>query len=174
MKVKIEYFRDDGSFIFYKVKETCLECELTYSILHRLQAELFTGKDIRIITKPFFNNFIPLLFRNGFKPPLIYVNRKLFSSGVVPNTEKLLQRIDKILGDKQFSSEALSYNNYRKKRIETLDETLPLIYYSPSCPHCRALKAYLDSRDVQYNQKNVIDDLVFREEFIINYFCKLM
>lgn len=38
------------------------------------------------------------------------------------------------------------------------------VYSSPTCPHCRALKEYLDKKGVAYTDHNVVDDMQAREE----------
>lgn len=38
------------------------------------------------------------------------------------------------------------------------------VYSSPTCPHCRALKDYLDKKGVAYTDHNVVDDAQAREE----------
>ena len=164
MNVKIVYYRYAGRFLFYKAKDRCLECELTYSILHRLESEIFSGKNVSIEIQPFFNNLIPLAFRKGFKPPLIYINGQLFSQGVVPDTSALIQTIGNLLEDKGLIAEADNYSNFRSSSIKSFNDNRPLIYFSPTCPHCKALKSYLDSNDVIYDEKNVVDNLQNREE----------
>jgi len=166
MDVKIDYYRYAGRFLFYKAKDRCLECEMTYSILHRLDAEVFSGKNIKINIKPFFNHLIPLFFKKAYRPPLVYINDKLFSQGIVPDARILIRKIGTILEDREILESADSFANYRKSKSEIENVDLPLIYFSPGCPHCRALILFLDTNNVKYNEKNIVDDSVAREEMI--------
>ena len=40
------------------------------------------------------------------------------------------------------------------------------IYSTPSCPYCHMLKEYLDEKGFEYQDVNVAEDLVSREEMV--------
>ncbi len=40
------------------------------------------------------------------------------------------------------------------------------IFSTPSCPYCHMLKEYLDEKGFEYQDVNVADDLVAREEMM--------
>jgi len=48
-------------------------------------------KDIRVSieVKSWFNNLLPNLIKGGWHPPVVMVNGKIFSQGIVPDAKNL-------------------------------------------------------------------------------------
>ena len=153
-KVRIQYFRWEGRFLFFRIRTRCRECDITYSILQRLSSEVFAGTPVEIETRPWLSNWWRVILRRAWHAPIVLINRRVFSQGIVPDVSKLLKRVGDILEDEEIIRAAEKYKGKRKPSSARGDIVL---YFSDACPHCRQLKAYLDANSVDYIQRNVAD-----------------
>ncbi len=158
MKIKIDFFRTVLNDLKVEDDTSLVDCRLTYSILHRLESELFTGRDIKLNINTYDGTA-------DVVPPLIMINDEIFSQGKVLNTVKFIKRLGEMLHDDELSAEAVNYINYRKSLPDEPFNDEVVIYYSPTCPHCRALISYLEENKIQYIGKNIIDNGRDKEHF---------
>ena len=76
-----------GRQLFFNVPHSfCEECDLTVRLVKRVSAD-FPQVEVRI--KPWFNNVFDALRRGGWHPPVVTVNGKVSSQGVVPDEDGL-------------------------------------------------------------------------------------
>jgi len=80
-----------GRQLFFHVPDRfCRECELTLRLVQRVIEELESeGHGIGLDVKPWLNNLVEALRRGGWHPPVVTINGRLFSQGVVPEERKL-------------------------------------------------------------------------------------
>ncbi len=70
----------------------CEECDLTIRLVRRVVAEL-GGDDIQIVVKPWLRHAIDALRRGGWHAPVVTIDGKVFSQGVVPDAHALRGRL---------------------------------------------------------------------------------
>lgn len=89
-----------GRQLFFSVPDRfCRECDLTLRLVQGVIEELGPeGHGIGLDVKPWLNNLVEALRRGGWHPPVVTINGRLFSQGVVPEKDELraalLQRRD--------------------------------------------------------------------------------
>ncbi len=70
----------------------CVECDLTIRLVRRVVAEL--GRDdVQVVVKPWLRHAIDALCRGGWHAPVVTIDGKVFSQGVVPDPETLRGRL---------------------------------------------------------------------------------
>ena len=66
----------------------CEECDLTIALVRRVVAEL--GRDdIEVEIRPWLRHVVEALRRGGWHAPVVTIDGRVFSQGVVPNAEAL-------------------------------------------------------------------------------------
>ncbi|MYB42728.1 MAG: hypothetical protein F4X76_11205 [Chloroflexi bacterium] len=76
-----------GRQLFFTVPHAvCEECDLTVRLVQRVAADL-PAVEVRI--KPWFNHLFDALRRGGWHPPVVTINGKISTQGVVPDEAEL-------------------------------------------------------------------------------------
>ena len=76
-----------GRQLFFNVPHAiCEECDLTVRLVQRVAADL-PGVEVRI--KPWFNHLFDALRRGGWHPPVVTIDGKIATQGVVPDEDRL-------------------------------------------------------------------------------------
>ena len=76
-----------GKQLFFTVPHRiCEECDLTVRAVQRATSDL-PGVEVRI--RPWFRYLLGALRRGGWHPPIVTVDGKLYSQGVVPDVAEL-------------------------------------------------------------------------------------
>jgi predicted dithiol-disulfide oxidoreductase (DUF899 family) len=70
----------------------CEECDLTIRKVRKVIDELGRN-DVQIEVKPWLRHLFDALRRGGWHAPVVTINGKVFSQGVVPDTEELKERL---------------------------------------------------------------------------------
>lgn len=83
-----------GRQLFFRVPERfCKECDLTVRAARRVVEALGNPPEVQIRIRPWLN-YLPLaLMRGGWHPPVVTINGKRFSQGVVPEAARLGEAI---------------------------------------------------------------------------------
>ena len=72
-----------GRQLFFTVPHAvCEECDLTVRLVQRVAAGL---PDVEVRIKPWFNHLFDALRRGGWHPPVVTINGKITTQGVVPD-----------------------------------------------------------------------------------------
>ena len=71
---------------FYLPRALCEECDLTIRLVQRVAEDL---GHVRVRVKPWFRHLFDALRRGGWHAPVVTIDGKLFSQGVVPDEEAL-------------------------------------------------------------------------------------
>jgi len=88
-KVNITIYKMTGKQLFFKVPEkVCEECDLSVERVKSV-AKKINGNKINIEVEPWFNHMMKVLLKGGWHPPVVTVNGKIFSQGIVPDAQKL-------------------------------------------------------------------------------------
>lgn len=88
-KVHILIYKITGNQLFFKVPESvCEECDLTVNLAKKVLNEI-GNKKITLDVKPWMNKAISSLLKGGWHPPVLLINGKIFSQGIVPDGQKL-------------------------------------------------------------------------------------
>ncbi|UCD89539.1 MAG: hypothetical protein JSW04_14170 [Desulfobacterales bacterium] len=150
--VKLTLYRYAGRLLFFRIKNRCQECDITYAILQRLMNEALIGKPVSLQIVPWLDNFWKIIWRGGWHAPILTINGKVFSQGKVPDIPKLISTIGTILDDPSL----MQWGEVKIEKSETPEKTSEItVYFSPACPHCRALISYLDANSIQYSGRDV-------------------
>ena len=64
----------------------CEECDLTVRLVQRVASDL---PDVEVRIRPWFNHLFDALRRGGWHPPVVMVNGKITTQGVVPDEDGL-------------------------------------------------------------------------------------
>ena len=76
-----------GRQLFFTVPHAvCEECDLTVRLIQRVAADL---PDVEVRIKPWFNHLFDALRRGGWHPPVVTINGKISTQGVVPDEAEL-------------------------------------------------------------------------------------
>jgi glutaredoxin len=72
-----------GRQLFFRVPDSfCRECDSTLSLVERVAADF---GDVRVIVKPWLNHLFDALWRGGWHAPVVTIDGRVFSQGVVPD-----------------------------------------------------------------------------------------
>jgi len=79
--------------IFWVPHALCEECDLTVRLVQRVTADM-PGVEVR--TKPWFSNLFDALRRGGWHPPVVTINGKIVTQGIVPDASRLRRAIERV------------------------------------------------------------------------------
>ena len=92
-KVNVVIYKMTGKQLFFNVPERiCEECDLSVERVKSV-AKKIDGNKINIEVKPWFNYMLKALLKGGWHAPIVLVNGKIFSQGIVPDAQKLESKI---------------------------------------------------------------------------------
>lgn len=86
-----------GSKFGITIKSECKECDINSGILEDMKQREFTGKQLVVEIKPWLTYIWESLRYGGWYAPVILVNGKLFSQGIVIDRKKLQTKVEKSL-----------------------------------------------------------------------------
>ena len=76
-----------GRQLFFNVPHAiCEECDLTIRLVQRVASDL---PDVEVRIKPWFNHLFDALRRGGWHPPVVTINGRITTQGVVPDEDRL-------------------------------------------------------------------------------------
>ncbi|MEE8336725.1 MAG: thioredoxin family protein [Dehalococcoidia bacterium] len=88
-KREITVYPITGRQLFFRVPHSwCEECDLTIRTARRV-AEQIGDVKVTVTVKPWFNHLFDALRRGGWHAPVLTIDGKLFSQGVVPDEDQL-------------------------------------------------------------------------------------
>ena len=70
----------------------CEECDLTVRLVQRVTADI---PNVEVHVKPWFNNIFDALHRGGWHPPVVTINGKIATQGIVPNEARFRRALDR-------------------------------------------------------------------------------
>ena len=117
-QVHLTYYRYAGKFLFARIRKRCQECDTTHVVLQRLMAEEFRGKPVSLDSQPWLNNWWKVIWRGAWHAPILLLNGRVFSQGIVPDVPRLLRTVGQILDDEELISNATVYSG--KKPAATI------------------------------------------------------
>lgn len=93
----VTIYKLTGRQLFFVIPEAfCEECDLTVVMVRRVLQEL-GDPDVRLKIRPWINNLFQSLLKGGRHAPVVVIDGKLFSQGVVPAHDALLERMEEVL-----------------------------------------------------------------------------
>jgi hypothetical protein len=78
---------------FYIPDSFCRECDLTMRTVEKVVGDLDDPSQVRVRVRPWLHHLPEAIRRGGWHPPVVSVNGKLFSQGIVPDANALRQEI---------------------------------------------------------------------------------
>ena len=92
-KVNVVVYKMTGRQLFFNVPEKmCEECDLSVEQVKSVANKL-NGNTVDIKVKPWLNHMFQVLLKGGWHPPVVTVNGKIFSQGIVPDAKELENKI---------------------------------------------------------------------------------
>lgn len=80
-----------GEKFGFKIKNACKECDINFSIFEDMKQGEFKGQKVIINVKPWLTNLWAALSCGGWHAPVVVVNGKLFSQGIVVDRKKFAE-----------------------------------------------------------------------------------
>ena len=76
-----------GRQLFFRVPDSwCEECDRTVQLVNRVASEL---GNVEVRIKPWFNHLFDALRRGGWHAPVVTIDGKIFTQGIVPDETEL-------------------------------------------------------------------------------------
>ena len=92
-KVNVVVYKMTGRQLFFNVPEKmCKECDLSVAQVKNV-ANKVNGNAVDIKVKSWLNHVFQGLLKGGWHPPIVTVNGKIFSQGIVPDAKELENKI---------------------------------------------------------------------------------
>lgn len=93
VRVVVTVYPITGRQLFFRVPHSwCRECNLS---IRAAREAIGDRMDVELRIKPWWNHLFTVLRRGWWHAPVVAVNERLFSQGVVPNVAALRQAIDR-------------------------------------------------------------------------------
>ncbi len=100
-KVRVTIYRFTGRQLFFTIPQSyCEECDLTIRLVKQIASEVGEEK-VEVVVKPWFNYLPEALLRGAWHPPVVLVDGRWVSQGVVPDAEVVRQKIIAALGERR-------------------------------------------------------------------------
>ena len=160
-RVRISYYRWEGRFLFFRIKERCRECDMTYAVLQQLLADVFQDKPVSLDIKPWLDNWWKILWRGAWHAPIVMVNGRVFSQGVVPDVHALVRTAAGLLHGDELAARA---DEFARKEPPAPARAPVIVYHSPACPHCRKLIPWLRANGIDFDPRDVSHSDAARQE----------
>lgn len=88
-KMRVTIYRFTGKQGFFTIPERyCEECDLTIAVTRDVLQELNESR-FELVIKPWFLYFWEPLWRGGWHAPIVTINGRIFSQGVVPKKDEI-------------------------------------------------------------------------------------
>lgn len=99
-KVRITQYKWEGKWGPFKIKSKCDECNLTTSVLKETIKNYNKKTNVKIIIKPWLDNWWFCLKKGAFHPPIIMINNIKFhqfsKKNPLFNPKKLICKINQL------------------------------------------------------------------------------
>lgn len=147
--IRIEIYKWEGKFLFFKIKSKCGECSLNIRIIkHVIEDFKKIGINIDLIEKPWLDNWYKIIFKGGYHAPIVILNGKVIKQENVLTIEELK---DKII--KEY------VKNYKP-------EAGVHIFSLPDCPFCLSAKKLLKEKHYLYTDHDVLNNSLEMQKMI--------
>lgn len=157
MKVEIVIYKWEGKFFPFKIKKKCGECSLSTNIIKLVVEQAKKeGIEVDYIEKPWLNNWYKVILKGGWHAPIILINNKILTQGIVVSKEKLIDRI---------YEEA--FKDFKIPNKGTYIFTLP------NCTYCKKAKELLKNKNIKYKEFDILNDTANMKKFLTLVLGKL-
>jgi len=160
-EIRLTYYRYAGKFLGFRIRSRCQECDLTYALLQQLLADVFRGRPVSLVIKPWLDNWWRVIWRGAWHAPILLVNGRLFSQGGVPDVPRLLRTIGRLLDDRELIRAA---EVYAVKQPPPENDHDLVVFASPACPHCVQLTEYLKLNQISFAYRDVSRSATARQQ----------
>ena len=84
---RVTVYPISGRQLFFRIPHSwCVECNLTISLVRHVAAEI---GDVEVRVKPWLNHLFDALRRGGWHAPVVTIDGRVFSQGIVPDEGEL-------------------------------------------------------------------------------------
>lgn len=91
--VTIKVYRISGKQLFFNVpSKLCEECDLSVSVAKKVARD-FGNNKVNVVVKPWISNLLEILPKGGWHPPVVMINNKIISQGVVPKYDTIKEKV---------------------------------------------------------------------------------
>lgn len=99
-KVRLTLYRWAGKKLFFEIRSGCEECDSSVRLIRDLVKDEFRDAPIQFKIRNWLDHLFECLLHGGWHPPLILINGRRFSQGVIPRGERLAAAIQKALEER--------------------------------------------------------------------------
>jgi hypothetical protein len=93
--LEIAVYSIAGKQLWFHIPDAlCKECDLTIRTVEKVVGDLDDPSQVRVRVRPWLHHLPEAIRRGGWHPPVVSINGKLFSQGVVPDADALRQEIE--------------------------------------------------------------------------------
>lgn len=138
-KLNIKQYKWAGKWGPFTIKIPCGECSANEDIIKDTIEKDFAREAISFQVLPWLNNWWSILLKGGWHAPVITINGKVVVQGRV---------IDRGL---------LGYE-IRKELVKLYKPEGNIVYSKSGCPFCEKAKELLREYDIEFVDKNIIED----------------
>jgi len=146
-KVNITLYKFEGEFFPFKIKKECGECSLTQRIIKEVIKE-FPEEDVQYKEFPWLSNWYKPIWRGGWHAPIVMINGKILTQGIVVDRDILRSKIIKEL--------------YKDFKIPGGTH----IFTLPNCKHCKKAKEILKKNKIKFKEHNVIESNIEMQKLL--------
>jgi hypothetical protein len=96
--VEITIYPIAGKQLWFSTPDSfCRECDLTIRTVEKVVGDLDDPSRVQVRIKPWLRHIPQAIWRGGWHPPVVTINGKVFSQGIVPGAELLRREIEEYL-----------------------------------------------------------------------------
>ena len=104
-RITVDVYPIAGRQLFFRVPDwVCRECNLAVRAVQQVVEGLGNPKEVRVRIRPWLNYLPMALMCGGWHPPVVVINGKRFSQGIVPDIGKLREKLQQSLGETQLGT----------------------------------------------------------------------
>ncbi len=103
MQAKVTIFRYTGKQGFFTIPSSaCQECDTTIHLTTSLMTQL-PPDSVKLTIRPWWLCFWKVLWRGGWHPPIVTINGRIFSQGIVPDASCFKQALAQAINGQAFT-----------------------------------------------------------------------
>jgi len=93
-EVRITIYKWAGKKGPFRIKSKCEECDIGIPLVKDIVKRVDRDRGrVRVEVKPWLDNIFEVLWKGGWHAPIVMINGKVFSQGIVPDAKLLEETI---------------------------------------------------------------------------------
>ena len=146
-KVKIKVYKWAGKFGPFKIESTCGECRYAMRVINDVCDEF--GDAVSIKEAEWLSNWYKPILKGGWHAPIVMVNGKVLSQGVVVDRDILRGTLIKEI-----------FKDYKAPKDKNIIFTLP------KCRYCKEAKKILKDAGIKFEARDVLHNNINMQKML--------